>query len=128
MVSAVAATNETEALGALALHARGAFELVAGEPQAAVAPLRQAFELLHQLAAPYLAARARAVLGCAYQALDDEDGAKLEIAAARSTFGSVGVTIATTLSTPNGGTALVRAITTRVWPGASSPSPSPSSG
>ena len=89
-LEAIAARFSTEALGALALHARGAFELIAGEPRAAVAPLREAFERLQQLAAPYLAARTRAVLGCVYQALDDEDGAKLEIAAARSTFERLG--------------------------------------
>lgn len=82
----IAARFGAEALGALALHARGSFELIAGEPRAAVAPLRQAFEVLQQLGAPYLAARVRAVLACVYRVLEDEDGAKLEMTAARGTF------------------------------------------
>jgi len=89
-LEAIAAKFGAEALAALAMRARGSFELVAGEPQAAVAPLRQAFEVLQQLGAPYLAAQARAVLACAYQALDDEDGAKLELAAARGVFQHLG--------------------------------------
>ncbi len=89
-LESIAARFGADALGALAQHARGSFELVAGEPRAAVAPLRQAFEVLQQLGAPYLAARARAALACVYRALEDEDGAKLEMAAARSTFERLG--------------------------------------
>jgi DNA-binding CsgD family transcriptional regulator len=79
-----------EALGAVAARARGGLELLAGDAAAAVTPLRRSFEVLQQLGAPYLAAQARAVLACAYQALDDEDGAKLELAAARGVFESLG--------------------------------------
>lgn len=86
----IASTFGAEALGAVAARARGALELVGGEPAAAVAPLRQAFEVLQQLGAPYLAAQVRALLACAYQALDDEDGAQLEMAAARGTFERLG--------------------------------------
>jgi DNA-binding CsgD family transcriptional regulator len=89
-LEAIAAQFGAEALGALAMRARGCLELASGDPQAAVTPLRRAFEVLQQLGAPYLAAQARAVLACAYQALDDEDGAKLEMAAARSAFEQLG--------------------------------------
>ncbi len=86
----IATTFGAEALGAVAARVRGAVELASGDAAAAVAPLRSAFEVLQQLGAPYLAAQARALLACAYQALDDEDGARLEMAAARSVFERLG--------------------------------------
>ncbi len=86
----IAATFGAEALGAVAARARGAVELGGGDAAAAVAPLRSSFEVLQQLGAPYLAAQTRALLACAYQALDDEDGARLEMAAARSVFERLG--------------------------------------
>jgi DNA-binding CsgD family transcriptional regulator len=86
----IAATFGGEALGALAARARGAVELAGGDAAAAVPPLRSAFEALQQLGAPYLAAQARALLACAYQALDDEDGARLEMSAARHAFEQLG--------------------------------------
>ena len=89
-LSSIAATFGAEALGALAARAQGAVELVSGDAAAAVTPLRSSFEALQQLGAPYLAAQARALLACAYQALDDEDGARLELAAARRVFQQLG--------------------------------------
>ncbi len=89
-LESIATTFGAEALGALAARARGAVELAGGDAAAAVRPLRQAFESLQRLGAPYLAAQARALLACAYQALDDEDGARLEMAAARSVFDQLG--------------------------------------
>jgi len=89
-LASIAAVFGSVALGAVAARARGALELVSGDAAAAVTPLRHAFEVLQQLGAPYLAAQARALLACAYQALDDEDGARLEMAAARSVFERLG--------------------------------------
>ncbi len=86
----IAVTFGAEALGAVAARARGAVELAGSNAAAAVAPLRSSFEVLQQLGAPYLAAQTRALLACAYQALDDEDGARLEMAAARSVFERLG--------------------------------------
>jgi DNA-binding CsgD family transcriptional regulator/tetratricopeptide (TPR) repeat protein len=86
----IAATFGAQALGAVAARARGALELASGNPPAAVAPLLGSFEALQRLGAPYLAAQARALLACAYQALDDEDGARLEMAAARREFERLG--------------------------------------
>lgn len=89
-LESIAATFGAEALGAVAARARGMFELAGGNPAAAVAPLLGAFDVLQRLGAPYLAAQARALLACAYQALDDEDGARLEMAAARCEFERLG--------------------------------------
>ncbi len=86
----IATTFGAEALGAVASRARGAVELAGGDAAAAVAPLRRSFDVFQRLGAPYLAAQARALLACAYQALDDEDGARLEMAAARHVFEQLG--------------------------------------
>jgi DNA-binding NarL/FixJ family response regulator len=60
--------------------------LAEGNAQAALRQLRDAFALWQQFAAPYAAATARVLLGLACRALGDEDGADLEIDAARSEF------------------------------------------
>jgi DNA-binding NarL/FixJ family response regulator len=77
-------------LGAMAAQARGALELAAGEPEKAVAPLRLASQAWQSIQAPYLAARTRALVGQACRALGDEDGAKLELAAAQAAFAQLG--------------------------------------
>jgi DNA-binding CsgD family transcriptional regulator len=73
----------TDMLQALAFKARGAVELAEGDAASATTSLREAFALLQRLNAPYHAAQARVLLGCAYQALGDTDGAMLEVQAAR---------------------------------------------
>lgn len=78
---------------ALSLDARGQVALAAGEPQLALGKLQQAFELWQQLGAPYYAARARVQLACACRALEDDDGALLEIQAARVTFERLGALV-----------------------------------
>jgi DNA-binding NarL/FixJ family response regulator len=77
-------------LQALAARARGAVEQSEGNAQAAAGSLRRAFDALQALNAPYLAAQARAALARAYQTLGDEDGARLECAAARAVFAELG--------------------------------------
>src|SRR5258708_7084551 len=67
-------------------QARGAVELAEGDAQAALGSLRRAFEVWHRIEAPYAAARVRVLTGLACRALGDEDGAGLELAAARSAF------------------------------------------
>jgi DNA-binding CsgD family transcriptional regulator len=74
----------------MAAQARGALELAAGEPRMALAPLRLASQVWQSIEAPHLAACTRAFLGLAYRALGDEDGAKLELAAARAAFERLG--------------------------------------
>lgn len=81
---------QTEILGALAAHARGALLLARGEAQAALGQLRSAFAVWQQLEAPYLAARLRVLIGLACSALGDRDGAELERGAARGVFEKLG--------------------------------------
>jgi DNA-binding CsgD family transcriptional regulator/tetratricopeptide (TPR) repeat protein len=80
----------TGVLEAIALHARGAVALAEDDAQAALGPLRRAFEGWQQAAAPYLAARVRVQIGLACHALGDDDGARLELDAARCVFEQLG--------------------------------------
>jgi DNA-binding CsgD family transcriptional regulator len=86
----IAARFDTEVLGAMAAHARGAVQLAEGAATAALGPLRRAFAVWQQVGAPYLAARVRVLVGLACQALGDRDGSTLELDAARSTFARLG--------------------------------------
>jgi DNA-binding CsgD family transcriptional regulator len=86
----IAAKFGTEAMGAVSARARGAVELAEGDAQAALVSLRGAFAALQRVGAPYMAARARVLLACACQALDDEDGARMELLAARTAFERLG--------------------------------------
>jgi DNA-binding CsgD family transcriptional regulator len=82
--------DTTAILGALAGEARGALHLADGEPQAALPPLRRAFQVWQQLAAPYLAARVRVRIAEACRALGDRDGCRLELEFAREAFLKLG--------------------------------------
>lgn len=86
----VAATIDTEVLGATAAQARGAVELAEGDAQAALGSLRHAFEVWQRVEMPYAAARVRVLVGLACRAVGDEDGGKLELEAARITFEALG--------------------------------------
>jgi len=81
---------ESEVLGALAAHALGAIRLAQGDAQGAVEPLRRAFAVWQTVGAPYIAAQIRVLVGRACRALGDEDGARLELAAARQAFARLG--------------------------------------
>ena len=59
-------------------------------PEAALSPFRKACEFWRQAEAPYLTARARALMGLACRTLGDEDGARLELEAARVVFQELG--------------------------------------
>lgn len=76
--------------GAIAAQACGAVDLAEGNAQAALGPLRRAFEVWQRIEAPYAAARVRVLIGLACRALGDADGAGLEIEAARSVFEQLG--------------------------------------
>jgi DNA-binding CsgD family transcriptional regulator len=80
----------TEVVGAMAAHARGAVQLAKGDARTAVDPLRRAFQTWQQVGAPYIAARIRVLLGTACRTLGDEDGAMLELDAAREVFEQLG--------------------------------------
>jgi DNA-binding CsgD family transcriptional regulator len=86
----IARTFDTGVPGAIAAQARGAVDLAEGEAQAALGSLRCAFEVWQRIEAPYAAARVRVLIGLACRALGDEDGAGLEIDAARSVFERLG--------------------------------------
>ena len=71
-------------------QADGAIALAEGHAQAALDPLRCAFELWERLEAPYEAARVRVLIGEACRALGDDEAAALEHKAARSEFERLG--------------------------------------
>jgi DNA-binding CsgD family transcriptional regulator len=77
-------------LGAIAAHARGAVALTEGNARAALIALRPACRVWQQVEAPYELARSRVLVGLACRALADNDGAELELAAARSAFEQLG--------------------------------------
>lgn len=77
-------------LSGMAAHARGTVELAEGQAMAALVSLRRAWRMWQQLEASYMAARVRVLLGVACRALGDQDGARLELEAARITFERLG--------------------------------------
>lgn len=86
----IAASHGTEVLSAMAAHARGALRLREGDARGALEPLRRALAGWQRAGAPYLAARLRLTIAAACRALGDEDGAQLEIDAARGVFERLG--------------------------------------
>jgi DNA-binding CsgD family transcriptional regulator/tetratricopeptide (TPR) repeat protein len=86
----IAASIDTSAPAAIAAQACGAVNLAEGNAQAALGSLRHAFEVWQRIDAPYAAARVRVLIGLTCRALGDEDGAGLELAAARSVFERLG--------------------------------------
>jgi DNA-binding CsgD family transcriptional regulator len=88
----IARSFDTGVPGAIAAHACGAVDLAEGDAQAALGALRRAFDVWQRTEAPYAAARVRVLIGLACRALGDEDGAGLEIDAAKSVFERLGAT------------------------------------
>ena len=89
-LAGVASGWEAPLLRAQAAQAPGAVLLAEGDARGAVAALRRAWAGWRELEAPYDAARARVLLGLACRALGDEDGAAMELDAARSVFERLG--------------------------------------
>jgi DNA-binding CsgD family transcriptional regulator len=89
-VHALAETFDADVLGAVAAQAHGAIELADGDPRAALAPLRCAFDAWQRLEAPYHAAGVRVLVGLACRALGDREASDLEFDAARATFEQLG--------------------------------------
>ena len=87
---ALAKAFDTDGLRAVVVQADGAIALAEGHAQAALDPLRCAFEQWHRLEAPYEAARVRVLIGDACRALGDDETARLEHKAARSEFERLG--------------------------------------
>lgn len=77
-------------LDAIAAHASGMALLAADDPRAALVMLRRAWRGWHQLEAPYEAARSRVQLALACRALNDVDGADMELDAAKAAFETLG--------------------------------------
>jgi DNA-binding CsgD family transcriptional regulator len=86
----IAESFNTSVLSAMAAHAQGAVELAEGDAQAALGSLRRAFEAWQQVEAPYEAARVRVLVGMACRAFGDDEGARLELDAARAVFEQLG--------------------------------------
>jgi DNA-binding CsgD family transcriptional regulator len=80
----------SDVVRAMAAQARGAVDLAEGNAQAALGPLRRAFEVWRQLEAPYEAARVRVLIGVACRSLGDDDAGALELGAARGVFERLG--------------------------------------
>lgn len=77
-------------LEAVATSAAGAVLLAEGQPDAALSRLRRAWAQWRALEVPYEAARARVRIGLACRAMDDHDGAEMELDAARVAFQLLG--------------------------------------
>ena len=85
-LSALSDALDADALRAAAAEAEGAIALAEGKPDAALGPLRRAFERWMHLDVPYDAARTRVLIGLACHALRDAETTRLELAAARAVF------------------------------------------
>lgn len=77
---------DTGVAAVVAAQARGAVDLAEGKSQAALNALQPALQVWQRIDAPHAAARTRVLIGLACRALGDEDGADMELAAARATF------------------------------------------
>ena len=89
----LAGSRRTPALeGALRL-ARGQLELAERDWSGAAASLRAARETWSKVGAPYETAQARLLLGLAYRGDGDEDAARDELTAARSSFETLGAVL-----------------------------------
>jgi DNA-binding CsgD family transcriptional regulator len=80
----------SEMLDALVAQTRGAVALASGDARTALVDLRRAGAIWTELGAPYDAARVRVLVARACRALGDEDGASLELDAARRSFTGLG--------------------------------------
>ena len=89
-LEAVAERQHNEVLASMAAQARGAVELAAGDAQAALAALREALGVWQELGLRYETARTRVSIGLACRTLRDEEGAMLELEAARDILVQLG--------------------------------------
>ncbi|HEY6685692.1 MAG TPA: tetratricopeptide repeat protein [Propionibacteriaceae bacterium] len=86
----IAGSFRTTAVTATAEYARGLLLLAHGDTALALARLRHAVELWHEVGAPYETARARTALGEAFRADGDEDAARFEFESAKAAFERLG--------------------------------------
>ena len=85
-LAAISQVHEGDALGAMSAYANGAVALARGKPASALTDLRHALRVWQELGARHEAARAQVLVGLACAGLGDEDGAALELEAARTVF------------------------------------------
>lgn len=83
----------TPAFKAQALAAEGALALSDGQIPESLRSLREAVRLWRDVGVPYEEAKTRVLLGSAYLAAGDRDGAVLELKAARAAFTRLGAVI-----------------------------------
>jgi DNA-binding CsgD family transcriptional regulator len=86
----IAESYESRMLTAMVEQAGGAVGLAAGDARSALVSLRRAWQLWHDLEAPYEAARVRVLVGQACRLLGDDDTAAMELRAARNVFADLG--------------------------------------
>jgi class 3 adenylate cyclase len=86
----IATDYESQVLEASSLWARGALQLAEEDSRDAVRTLIRSWKMWQAADLPYEAARARTDLGLALRASGDEEGAAMEIRAARSMFEKLG--------------------------------------
>ena len=89
-LEATAEAFETPLLAAMASVARGRLQLADGDPEVAVATLRDGVRRWQELEVPYEVATTRTVLGQALRDAGDEEAARASFAAARTMFEQIG--------------------------------------
>lgn len=89
-LAAISERFATPVLRAEAAHAAGRILLADGDPAAAVDPLTEALDGWQELGALYDEARERLLLGDAFDALGDAEGARMQREAARSALEALG--------------------------------------
>ena len=89
-LAAMADDLDAPLLRARATHAEGAVLVARGESRAALAALRRAWSTWQDLEAPHEAASTRALIALACRGLGDEEGAAMELDAARWAFQELG--------------------------------------
>jgi class 3 adenylate cyclase len=75
---------------AAAKQARGGVEIMQGNPRVALRALERSLRLWQELDAPFEAAQVRVLMGQAYRAVGNEDGAARELRSARVCFDKLG--------------------------------------
>jgi len=89
-LSKIASALDAPLLRAVDTSAQGAVLLAEGDARAALAALRRAWAAWQELEAPHEAARVRVLIGLACRMLGDDDGAEMELDAARWVFRQLG--------------------------------------
>ena len=89
-LSAIARSLGSPMLDALVGRAAGAVRLGEGDARGALGDLRKASDGFRELEAPYEVACTAVLIGTARRAVGDDEGAALELDAARATFASLG--------------------------------------